>query len=83
MKTEPLAALLLALISLTLVMLRKIVAMNQGTLLNFHSRDCNSGCHLDDTRSRFWCKEGNKNVFLRKNVTLPHLAILHENLEAS
>jgi hypothetical protein len=53
MKTEPLAALLLALISLTLVMLRKIVAMNQGTLLNFHSRDCNSGCHLDDTRSRF------------------------------
>jgi hypothetical protein len=41
---------------LMLVTLQKIVAANQGTLLNFHSRDCNSRCNRDDTRSRFLCK---------------------------
>jgi hypothetical protein len=56
MKTEPLAPSLLVLTSLTLVMLQRIVVANQGMLLNFHSRVCNSQCNLDDTRSRFLCK---------------------------
>jgi hypothetical protein len=56
--------------------------------MNFHKmiyrqQVCNSQCSLDDTRSGFLCKYGNKDVFLRKNFTLPHLAVLHENLEAS
>jgi hypothetical protein len=38
-----------------LVILYKIIAANQDMLLNFHSRDCNSQCNRDETKSKFLC----------------------------
>jgi hypothetical protein len=39
-----------------LVMLQRIVAANQGMLLNSHSKVYNSQCNLDNVGSGFLCK---------------------------
>jgi hypothetical protein len=68
---------------LKLATLQKIIVANQDTLSNFCSRIYTSQCNCCGTILKFLCNWGNKDVFFLKNVTLPHLAVLHENFKAS
>jgi hypothetical protein len=58
-----------------------MIAAIQDMLLNFHSRNF----EFPDVTviiPKFYAIKAIKTFFLRKNVTLPHLAFLHENFGA-
>jgi hypothetical protein len=79
-----LAPSLLDSISPTLVMLWKIIVMIQDMSLNSHSRDfIFSYVILMILYRNFDATKAIKTFSLRKNITLRHLAVLHENFEAS